>query len=166
MTGVTITFVSNHEINIANATGSSVTFAIAKLLTSGVFDTADSLTIADSSNSNYDFGEDIGVYRIWNPNSSTGNTIIISSSITDELEVDVKEILLSDDLNKNLPKGYDFVNLALLSILFIGNSPYQNADYNASYLTLYTVIAEAISRCEYYLDRQTNTPQSTNKIWQ
>lgn len=166
MTGVTITFVSDSIINIANATGFSVDFAIAKLLTTGVFDTADTLTITTGSNADYNFGDSIGLFRVWNPTALEGNTIIIASLITEELEIDVKEILLADNIQKILPRGYDFVNLALLSLIFIGNSPYQNALYAVGSITLYTVIAEAISRCSKYLDRQTNTPQSTNILWQ
>lgn len=166
MTDVTITFVSNKVINIANATGASVDFAIAKLLTPGVFDTAETLTIADSSDSNYDFGDNIGIFRIYNPTAAEGNTIIMAAAILNALEDDVKEVLLSDDLFKNLPKGYDFVNLALMSILFIGNNQYQNVLYSSLNLSNYTVIAEAIARCEHYLDRQYNTPQSSNKLWQ
>lgn len=165
MTGVTITFVSDDTINIANATGGSVTFGISKLLPIGVFDTATSLIIADSSNSDHTFTED-GIYKIWNPTAGEGNTILITDDILSELETDVKEVLLSSDLNKELPKGYDFVTLALLSIIFIGNSPYQNALYVAGSLTTYTTIATAIDRCEKYFDRQHNTPQSTNKIWE
>ena len=165
MTGVTITFVSENIINIANATGGSVTFQISKLLTTGVFDTAATLTIADSSNSNYTFTED-GIYKVWNPTAEEGNTIIANGDILDELEDDVKEVLLSDDLKKELPKGYDFVMLALLSVSIIGNTGYQNTAYSAGSLTAYILIASAIDRCQKYLDRQDNTPQSTNKIWQ
>ena len=165
MTGVTITWVSDSTINIANATGDSVTFGISKLLTTGVFDTAVDLVVADSEDEDYSFGTD-GLYKVWNPTASEGNTIIVTDDILTELEIDVKEVLLSDDLRKELPKGYDFVTLALLSISFIGNSPYQNALYSAGSLTNYTTIAVAIDRCDKYIDRQTNTPQSTNKIWQ
>jgi len=166
MTDVTITFVSNSVINIANATGASVDFEISKLLTTGVFDTADIVTIADSSNSDYDFSTDDGLFKVWNPTAGEGNTIIIASNIMTALEDDVKELLLSEDIKKILPKGYDFVSLALLSIIFIGNSPYQNILYNNANLSLYTAVAEAIENCDNYLDRQVNTPQSTNKIWQ
>lgn len=165
MTGVTITFVDNTTINIANATGSSVTFGISKLLTTGVFDTATDLIIANGANSDYVFTSD-GLYKIWNPTAVEGNTVIISADILTELELDTKQILLADDINKILPKGYDFVTLALLSISFIGNSPYQNALYVAGSLTNYTTIATAIDRCDKYLDRQTNTNQSTNIIWE
>lgn len=165
MTGVTITFVSETIINIANATGDSVIFQISKLLTTGVFDTASTLTIANSANSDFTCSSD-GLYKVWNPTANEGNTIIISSDILDELEIDVKEVLLSDDLKKELPKGYDFMNLAILSIAFIGNSPYQNVLYVAGNLTNYVVIATAIDRCAKYIERQKNTPHSNNKIWQ
>ena len=166
MTGVTITFNSESSINIANATGAEVTFQISKLLTTGSFDTADTLTVATGEDEDFDFGDDIGLFKIWNPTAGEGNTIIITSSILDALEDDVKEVLLADDLNKSLPKGYDFVTLALLSISFIGNTGYQNILYSAGNLTAYTTIATAIDRCDKYLDRQNNTPQSTNKVWQ
>jgi hypothetical protein len=165
MTGVTITFVSESVINIANTTGVLVDFEISKLLTTGSFDTAAILTVAHGSDEDYTIN-DIGLYKIWNPNASEGNTIIILSDILDELEDDVKEVLLAEDINKNLPKGYDFITLALLSIVFIGNTPYQNASYSTGSLTQYTTIAEAIDRCDKYFDRQNNTPQSTNKVWQ
>lgn len=165
MTGVTITFVSDSVINIANATGGDVTFEISKLLTTGSFDTAATQLVANGDDEDYTFDE-IGLYKVWNPTAGEGNTIIISSDVLDALEDDVKEILLSDDIKTILPKGYDFVTLALLSIAFIGNSPYQNASYSAGSLTNYTTIATAIDRCEKYFDRQDNTTQSTNKVWQ
>jgi len=165
MTGVTITFVSDSVINIANATGGTVVFEISKLLTTGVFDTADTLSIATGSDSDYTFTAE-GLYKVWNPTAVEGNTIIINYDILDELEEDVKELLLADDIRKELPKGYDFITLVLLSIAFIGNSPYQNALYVAGSLTAYTTIATAIDRCSKYFDRQENTPQSTNKIWE
>jgi hypothetical protein len=165
MTGVTITFVSNSIINVANASGGNITFNIAKLLTTGVFDTPVTLDVIDNDDQNFTFTE-IGLYKISNSISGNGVTLIIVNSILTDLETKVKNVLLSDDIQKELPKGYDFVSLALLSILFIGNSPYQNVAYNVSNLTLYTAIAEAISRCTKYLDKQLNTPQSTNKIWQ
>jgi len=165
MTNVTITFVSDSVINILNNTGAPVTFQISKLLVTGVFDTAVTSTIADGASANYTFSED-GLYKVYNPTALEGNVIIITSDILVELEEDVKEILLSDDLKKELPKGYDFISLALLSIIFISNSPYQNVLYVAGSLTNYTSIAEAFDRCEHYLDRQDNTPQSTNKVWQ
>ena len=165
MTNVTITFVSDSTINIANATGDSVTFEISKLLTTGIFDTAVEQIVADSNDEDYTF-DDIGVYRVWNTTASEGNIIIIVDDITTELEVDVKEILLTNDIQKILPKGYDFITLVLLSILFIGNNGYQNTLYVAGTLTAYTTIAEAIDRCKKYLDKQLTTPQSTNTIWQ
>jgi hypothetical protein len=165
MTGVIITFVSNNVINIANASGDSITFNIAKLLSTGVFNTADQLIIANNDNSNFTINS-MGLYKVSNSISGNGNTIIIANDATVELEKDVKEILLSDNIDKILPSAYDFVSLVLLSIMFVGNSPYQNAEYNSNYLTLYTAIAEAIDRCSNYLDRQVNTPQSTNKTWQ
>ena len=165
MTGVTITFDSESVINIANATGSSVTFQISKLLTTGVFDTATTLTVATGDDEDYTFTED-GIYKVWNPTAGEGNTIIVYSDILDELEEDTQQVLLSDDLKKELPKGYDFVSLALLSMSIIGNTGYQNTLYSAGSLTAYTVIATAIDRCQKYLDRQDNTPQSTNKLWQ
>lgn len=165
MTGVTITFVSDSVINIANATGASVTFAISKLLTTGVFDTTVSLIVTSADNEDYTFSAD-GIYRVWNPTAGEGNIIIISADILSELETDVKEVLLSENIAKELPKGYDFINLAMLSIAFIGNNPYQNTLYVVGTLTNYTVIATAIDRCEKYLDKQGNTPQSTNLVWQ
>ena len=165
MTGSVISFVSNSIINITNSTGNSITFEISKLLTTGVFDTHVDQVVAAGDNVNYTFSED-GIYRIWNPTASDGNIIIIASDILDALETDVKEILLSDDLKLELPKGYDFVTLSLISILFIGNSPYQNVLYVAGTITSYTIIAVAIDRCSKYFDRQGNTPHSTNKIWQ
>lgn len=165
MTGVTITFVSDSIINIANATGGTVVFEISKLLTTGLFDTADTLSIDTGDDDDYTFTED-GLYKVWNPTAVEGNTIIISNDILSELETDVKEILLSDDIKKELPRGYDFVSLALISIAFIGNTAYQNALYVAGSLTNYTTIATAIDRCAKYLDRQGNTTQSINKIWQ
>jgi len=165
MTGVTITFVSDSIINIANATGGTVVFEISKLLTTGVFDTAETLSIDTADDKDHTFTTD-GIYKVWNPTAVEGNTIIISNDILTELEIDVKEILLSDDIRKELPKGYDFISLALLSIAFIGNSAYQNVLYVAGNLTNYTSIATAIDRCDKYLDRQGNTLQSTNKIWE
>lgn len=165
MTGVTITFVSDNIINIANATGNSVTFEISKLLTTGVFDTKVDQIVASANNEDYSFTED-GIYKVWNPTAVEGNIIIVTPDILDKLEIDVKEILLSDDLKKELPIGYDFVNLVLLSIAFIGNSTFQNVLYVAGSLTDYTVIATAIDRTTKYLDRQGNTLQSTNAIWQ
>jgi hypothetical protein len=165
MTGVTITFSSNDTINIANASGGTITFDIAKLLTSGIFDTPTQVTINNNINQNYSFGE-IGLYKISNHTSGAGVTIIIADDILTELEKDIKEILLSDDIQRILPKGYDFVNLVMLSIMFIGNNTYQNATYSSGNDTLYTNIAEAIARCTKYLDRQVNTFQSTNRIWQ
>ena len=165
MTGVTITFVSDYIINIANATGGTVAFAISKLLTSGVFNTATTLSILTGNNSNYTFNAD-GIYKVWNPTAGEGNVIIISGDILTELEKDIKQVLLSDDLKKELPKGYDFINLVILSIAFIGNNTFQNTLYSAGSLTNYTVIATAVDRTTKYLDRQDNTSQSTNKIWQ
>ena len=165
MTGVTITFVSDNVINIANATGGTVVFEISKLLTTGSFDTADTISIDTADDDDYTFGTD-GLYKVWNPTAVEGNIIIINYDILDELETDIKEVLLSDDLKKELPKGYDFINLAILSIAFIGNSTFQNALYSVGSLTDYTVIATAIDRTSKYLDRQNNTPQSTNQIWQ
>jgi hypothetical protein len=167
MTDVTITFISDSVINILNNTGASlsVDFEISKLLVTGVFDTAVISSIATGASANHTFLED-GIYRVYNPIAAEGNIIIITSDILDELEEDVKEILLSDDIKKELPKGYDFISLALLSIIFIANSPYQNALYVAGSLINYTSIAEAFDRCEHYFDRQNNTPQSINKIWQ
>lgn len=164
MTGVTITFVSDSIINIANATGGTVVFEISKLLTTGVFDTADTVSIDTADNEDYTFTSE-GIYKVWNPTAVEGNTIIINYDILDELETDVKELLLTDDIKNELPKGYDFISLVLLSIGFIGNSPYQNALYVAGSLTNYTVIATAIDRCSKYFDRQGNTLQSTNQIW-
>jgi len=164
MTNVTITFVSNSIINIANATGNSVTFGISKLLPTGVFDTAVDQIVADSSDEDYTFTED-GLYKVWNPTAEEGNVIIITSDVIDELEDDVKEILLSSDIQKILPKGYDFVMLVLLSIIFLGNNGYQNTLYVAGTLTSYTTIAEAIAHCSKYLDSQVNIPQSTNLVW-
>jgi hypothetical protein len=172
MTGVTITFVSESVINIANATGVSVTFAIGKLLpATGVLSLTEEpeyLTIANGDDSDYDFGTDTGIFRIINGEFGFGdsNTVIIAGTLVDELEKDVKEILLADDIQKILPKGYDFVTLALLSIIYIGNSAYQNAEYLVANLTKYTQIAVAIDRCDKYLDSQDNTPQSTNKLWE
>lgn len=166
MTGVTISFVSNNVINIANATGAPVAFDISKFATDGTLSSVATLTIPDVSDSNYDFDTNVGIYRVYNPTAAQGTTIIIAKKITDALEEDVKQILLSEDKDKFLPKGYDFVNLALLSIIFIGNSPHQNEDYSTAYDSNYRAVAEAILRCEYYLDRQNNTPQSSNKIWQ
>lgn len=165
MTGVTITFVSSSVINIANATGAPVTFGISKLLTTGVFDTKVDLVVASAEDEDYTFTSE-GIYKVWNPTAGEGNTVIITYDILTELETDVKELLLADDIKKELPKGYDFISLVLLSIGFIGNSPYQNALYVAGSLTNYTVIATAIDRCSKYFDRQGNTPQSTNKLWQ
>jgi hypothetical protein len=165
MTGVTITFVSDSIINIANATGAPVTFEISKLLTTGVFDTKVDQLVASADNEDYSFTED-GIYKVWNPTAVEGNIIIITPDILDELETDIKEVLLSDNLKKELPKGYDFISLAILSIAFIGNSTFQNTLYVAGSLTDYTVIATAIDRTTKYLDRQDNTSQSTNKIWQ
>ena len=164
MTG-TITFVSDSVINIANATGAPVTFEISKLLTTGVFDTADTQLVGAASDEDYTFDED-GIYKIWNPTAVDGNTIIIAADILTELEEDIKQVLLSDDLKKELPKGYDFINLVLLSIGFIGNTGYQNVAYSVGSLTGYTVVASAIDRCAKYFDRQDNTPQSTNKLWE
>ena len=171
MTGVTITFVSASIINIANATGITVTFQIDKLTTSGGFDftdPGDSITISNGNNSDYDFGDDTGIFRVSNSEFGFGdaNTVIIIGTVVDELEEDVKEILLADDIQKILPKGYDFVTLALISIIYIGNSIYQNAIYSAGNATKYGYIATAIDRCEKYLDRIDNTPQSSNKLWQ
>lgn len=165
MTGVTITFVSNDTINIANASGGNIVFDIAKLLPTGVFDTADPLTVINNDDQDYPF-EEIGIYKVSNHTSGNGVTIIIANDITDELEKDVKDILLADDIQKILPEGYDFVNLVIMSIMFIGNSPYQNVTYDNGNITLYTAIAEAIARCTKYLDRHSNTTQSTNRIWQ
>ena len=165
MTNVTITFVSESVINVANATGGEVIFQISKLLTTGVFDTAVTLTVASADNEDYTFTED-GLYKVWNPTAGEGNTILVYSDILDELEEDVQQVLLSDDLKKELPKGYDFISLVLLSISIIGNTGYQNVLYSAGSLTAYTVVATAIDRCAKYFDRQDNTPQSTNKIWQ
>lgn len=171
MTDVTITFVSESIINIANNTGISVSFHIFKLTSTGEADPLDLgtfLLVHTGENADYDFGDDTGIFRIMNeePFFSDSNTIIIVGTIVDELEEDVREILLADDIQKILPKGYDFVTLALLSILYIGNSPYQNALYNSANIVKYGYIATAIDRCEKYLDSQGNTPQSTNKLWQ
>lgn len=165
MTGITITFVSDNIINIANATGNSVTFEISKLLPSGLFDTKVDQIVGSADNEDYSFSED-GIYKVWNPTAVEGNIIIVIPDILDELEIDVKEILLSDNLKKELPIGYDFVNLVLLSIAFIGNSAFQNVLYVAGLLTDYTVIATAIDRTSKYLNKQGNTIQSSNQIWQ
>jgi hypothetical protein len=166
MTNVIITFSANNVISIANNTGAVVVFQIAKIEYDGTFTSVATLSVGNGSSSSYNFGTAVGIFRVYNPTTLEANTIIIAKSITDHIEEDVKEILLSDDKDKYLPKGYDFVNLALMSIMFIGNSPFQNTLYEAQYEENYKAISEAISRCKYYLDRQTNTPQSSNKIWQ
>lgn len=165
MTGVTITFNSESSINILNSTGGSVDFNIYKLLTTGSTELVDTVTIGNGANDDYDFTE-IGFYIVLDSTSMESNTILIYSDVLDELETDVKEVLLADDIQKVLPKGYDFINLVLLSIAFLGNTGYQNVAYNAGNLTAYTAIATAFDRCTKYLDRQNNTPQSTNKVWQ
>jgi hypothetical protein len=175
MYDVTITFVSESIINIANATGRDVIFEIGKILSTtgdiSLVELPDTLSISNGDDSDYDFGTNTGIFKITSPATpyhliEESNTIIIVGTIVDELEKDVKEILLADDIQKILPKGYDFITLALLSIIYIGNSPYQNATYDVANLTKYTSIAVAIDRCEKYLDRIDNTPQSSNKLWQ
>lgn len=165
MTVLNISFVSASVINIENNFDTPIVVEISKLLTTGIFDTAVVLNLTNFEDQDYDFGDDIGIFMIHESLMSDANTIIIYSKIIDELEKDVKEILLADDL-KNVPSnGYDFVTLALLSIMYIGNSVYQNDTYYVYNLTIYTSIAIAIDRCEKYLDAQGNTPQSTNKLW-
>lgn len=166
MANISITFVSESIISIENLLDTTIIVEISKLLTTGVFDTAVGITLTNYEIQQYDFGDNTGLFKIIELLFSDAYTVIIAGTIVDELEEDVKEILLADDIQKILPKGYDFVTLALISIIYIGNSPYQNAAYNVANLTKYTSIAVAIDRCEKYLDRIDNTPQSSNKLWQ
>lgn len=166
LTYITVAFVSESVISITNTLATTISVEISKLLTTGVFDTPVVLTLTDSEVEQYDFGDDTGIFKIYDGTFDDANTIIVIGTVVDALEDDVKEILLADDIQKILPKGYDFVTLALLSLIYIGNSPYQNAEYLVANLTKYTSIAIAIDRCEKYLDRIDNTPQSSNKLWQ
>lgn len=166
LTYITVAFVSESVISITNTLSTTILVEISKLLTTGVFDTPVALTLTDLQTEEYDFGEDTGIFKIYDGTFSDANTIIVAGTLVDELEEDVKEILLADDIQKILPKGYDFVTLALLSIIYIGNSAYQNTEYLVANLIKYTQIAVAIDRCEKYLDSHGNTPQSTNKLWE
>lgn len=163
MTNITVTFTSNSTINILNETGSEITVNLKTIESDGTLTDLVDLIIANDASTNYVFAVD-GIYKV--THSSEAITVIIADKIILALQDDVKEILLSDDVNKILPKGYDFVSLVLLSIMFIGNNPYQLATYDTNNNALYTVISEAIENCSKYLDRQENTVQSTNKIWQ
>ena len=164
MTDITLD-ISGNSLTITNNTGHEIDYLTDQFLIDGTESLVGGGTILNGVATTIDLVND-GIYKITNDTDSESDTIILTGDISSELEDDVKEILLADDIQKILPKGYDFITLALISIIYIGNSIYHKATYNVSYLTKYTAIAVAIDRCSKYFDRQGNTPQSTNKLWQ
>lgn len=165
MTTATLTFIGSNTVRITNTGVTSATYSVYSMSNDTFSNLLGSIEIAATEHYDWVFAND-NIYLITTNVDASGNTVILYPNVLNALETDVKEILLSTDLLKKLPEGYDFVTLTLLSILFVGNTQYQNVLYNISNLTNYALINNAIIRCSKYMDRQHNTPQSTNRIWQ
>jgi len=165
MTTATLTFIGSDTVRITNNGASSATYSVYGILNGTFSSLLGTIIIPASEYYDWVFAAD-NIYLISTDVDASGNTVILYPNVLDALEDDVKELLLANDILKKLPEGYDFVTLALLSILFVGNTTYQNVLYNVGNLTNYLLINDAITRCSKYMDRQHNTPQSTNRIWQ
>lgn len=165
MTTATLTFIGSNTVRITNNGASTATYSVYAMANAMFSNLLGTIEIAAAAYYDWVFATD-NIYLITTSVDATGNTVILYPNVLEALETDVKEVLLANDLLKKLPEGYDFVTLTLLSILFVGNTQYQNVLYNSGNLTNYLLINDAILRCSKYMDRQHNTPQSTNRVWQ
>lgn len=158
---ITLTFVNNKTINLANASGSPIVLDFFSVDEDKVWTAKDDITVP--ANDDYETSLVDGVYRL----TSGANSIVflIYGNILNHLKTDVEDILKGEYPNK--PAKYDFVSLTLLGLQFLGNSTYQNVDYieTPTKLTELAKIAEAIKVATKYCDNNDNTPQSKNTLW-
>lgn len=165
ITDIAISFVNTTTVRFTNSSGSAITLTIQKFNGDGTFTNVTDELIAPA-NSYIDYVIADGLYNVFN-NADTVHivTFFTYGAVLAHLDTQAAAVLAIVDEVAILPFGYDFVTLALLSILFVGNATYQIADYNISNATSYNALATAINNCSNYLDNLSNTPQSTTAIW-
>ena len=162
---VTVVYTDTNTVLITNNRGTTFNYEVFSLSSAGVETSLDTGAILTTATLSYDFDvDDFWILRDTDTPTEHITGIIYHDVIT-ALKVDVKDIMLELDVNKILPKNYDFVALALLSIVFFGNTIYQLQDYVAGNLADYKEIALAIEQTNKYLDDTDNTVQSGNVVW-